>query len=113
LRGQCPVDDLVVVDGQPFVAWRVIEDIHEYCSACPVAGGLAQDALGAGPVAWNSSPTCLALRALSRLRASSRHTRRRAPMPGSISHQAPEAISIAERASTVGPITGIRLPSTW
>jgi hypothetical protein len=38
--------------------------------------------------------------------------RRRAPTPGSISHQAPEAISIADRASTVGPITGIRFPST-
>ena len=61
------------------------------------------------PGAWNSSATCLARRALSRLSASSRHTLRRTPMPGSISHQAPEAISIAERATTVGPITGIWL----
>ena len=34
------------------------------------------------------------------------------PMLGSISHQAPESISIAERASTVGPIAGIWVPST-
>lgn len=49
LRSQCPVNDLVVIDGQPLVAWRVIEDVHEYCSARPVSGGLALDPLGARP----------------------------------------------------------------
>jgi hypothetical protein len=53
-----------------------------------------------------SLATFMAQRALVRLATSSRHTLRRAPIPGSMSHQAPEAISIAERAMTVGPITG-------
>jgi S-adenosyl methyltransferase len=41
----------------------------------------------------------LARRALVRLSANSRHILRLAPVPGFISHQAPEAISIAERAT--------------
>jgi hypothetical protein len=79
-------------------------------ASCRRAAAIAS--LTSKPVAWYSSATCLARRALVRLSASSRHTRRRAPMPGSISHQTPEAISIAERATTVGPITGIWSPSS-
>ena len=55
----------------------------------------------------SSSATCAARRALTRLSASWRQVRRRAPIPGCMSHQAVAPISIADRAITVGPIAGI------
>ena len=58
----------------------------------------------------SSSATWTARRALMRPSTRCRQVRRRTPIPGSMSHQAVAPISIADRASTLGPMAGMGSP---
>ncbi|MET7779159.1 MULTISPECIES: hypothetical protein [Streptomyces] len=83
------LNDLFLRIGHRFgrIPWSAIR-----CStlaSCPSASATAS-------LASTSLASCPARRALVRLSTSSRHARRRTPIPGSINHHTVEAISTAE-----------------